>query len=244
MEKTTLCKNCNEPVHGNYCANCGQPSKLRRIDKHYIMHDISEFFLTNKGLFYTVKKVLISPGDSVKKFITEDRYRFVKPITFVIITSLIYALINHIFQIRAEDYYENPNIELGSTVTLMMKWIFTDYPGYANLITGLFTAFWIKLFFKKADYNLFEIFVLLCFVTGIGTLYMSIVAMIQGITHLKILQEASYLGMIYLSWAVGQFFDRKKAASYIKAFVSYILGSVILGFLIGIVGTIIDMVKL
>jgi len=237
-----LCKNCNEPVHGNYCANCGDPIKLKRIDKQYIMNDISDFFLTHKGLFYTVKKVFITPGKSIRQFIAEDRHRFVKPITFVIITSLFYAIINHIFSIGAEDYYDPSKLESESTPALLMKWILIDYPGYSNLLIGLFMAFWIKIFFKKAGYNIFEIFVLMCFITGVGTLYMSLAAIIQGFIHVKILQIASYIGIIYYTWAIGQFFDKKKIASYLKGFLSYIFGTLVLGFLIGLVGTIIDMI--
>jgi len=236
------CKNCNEPINGNYCSNCGQPAKLKRIDKHYIFHEIGDFLFANKGMIYTIKRVLINPGESVRRFITEDRYRFVKPITFLFITSLIYTLVNHFFNIRAEDYYQQSDILEGSTASLIFNWMLIEYPGYSNIITGLFMAFWIKIFFKKAGYNLFEIFILLCFVSGVTTLFISVVAIIQGITHLKLIQISSYIGIIYLTWAIGQFFDKTRAISYIKAFLSYILGSLILGILIGGVGAIIDII--
>ena len=234
------CNNCNEYINGNYCSNCGQPAKLRRIDMYYMIQEFGDFFFANKGLLYTIKKVFVSPGESVRQFITEDRHRFVKPITFLFITSLIYTLINYLFNLRAEDFYQQSDVLKGSTVSLIINWMLIEYPGYSGIITGLFIAFWIKIFFKKAGYNLFEIFILLCFVTGITTLFISIVAIIQGITHLKLLQISSYIGAIYLIWAIGHFYDKKKAASYIKAFLSYILGSFILGILIGIVGTLID----
>ena len=236
------CKNCNEPIHGNYCSNCGQPAKLKRIDRHYIVHEIGDFLFANKGMIYTVKKVLISPGDSVRRFIAEDRHRFIKPITFLFITSLIYALVNHFFNIVAEDYYQQSDVFEDSTISLIFNWMLIEYPGYSGIITGLFMAFWIKIFFRKAGYNLFEIFVLLCFVTGITTLFISVVAVVQGVTHLKLLQISSYILVIYFVWAIGQFFDKKKASSYIKVFLSYMLGSLILGILIGVVGTFIDLV--
>jgi hypothetical protein len=68
-----------------------------------------------------------------------------------------------------------------------------------------------------------------------------VTAIIQGITHLQIIQTASYLGIGYTVWAIGQFFDRKRAVSYFKAFLSYILGTIILGIVIGIVGTVVDL---
>ena len=118
--ETNICRNCKEPVSWNYCPNCGQPTKLKKIDKKYIIQEIADFFFANRGMVYTVKNVLINPGDSVRQFITEDRYRFVKPITFIFITSLIYALINQIFNIQAEDYYQSTD-EMGATANLIMN---------------------------------------------------------------------------------------------------------------------------
>ena len=235
------CRNCNEPVTGNYCSNCGQPAKLKRIDKHYIIQEIGEFLFANKGMAYTIRKVLINPGDSVRRFIVEDRYRFVKPITFIFITSIIYALINHLFNIKAEDYYQQSD-DIGPTTNLILKWMVIDYPGYAGIITGLFVAFWIKLFFRKAGYNIFEIFVLICFLSGITTLLMSVAVIIQGITHFEILQNSSFIITIYFIWAVGHFFDKKKAASYIKTLLSFLLGSTVMGIAIIVVGNLIDLI--
>jgi len=39
------CKNCNEPINGNYCSNCGQPAKLKRIDGRYIVYEIRDTLL-------------------------------------------------------------------------------------------------------------------------------------------------------------------------------------------------------
>jgi len=236
------CKVCNEPVSGNYCSNCGHPVKLKKIDGHYIIHEITDFMFANKGMIYTIKRVLIRPGESVRQFINEDRHRFVKPITFIFITSLFYALVNHFFNIRAEDYYLQQEDFEGSSISVIFHWMLIEYPGYSTIFTGLFMAFWIKIFFRKAGYNIFEIFILLCFVTGITTLFTSIAAFIQGATHLKLIEISTYIMLIYYIWAIGQFFDKKKVASYVKTLLSYFLGSLVLGILIYIIGSIIDIV--
>jgi hypothetical protein len=236
------CRNCKEVVNWNYCPNCGQPAKLKKIDGQYIIQEIRDLLFANKGMLYTIKRVLISPGESVRQFLTEDRYRFVKPITFLIFTSLIYTLVNYLFGIKAVDYDQQFSELEGSTAILILNWMIIEYPGYSSLLTGLFVALWVKIFFRKAGYNLFEIFILLCFVTGMTTLFLSIAAIIQGVTHMKILLVTSYLGAIYLIWAIGQFFDKKKAMSYLKAFLSFILSSITLGLIIQLVGALIDMI--
>jgi hypothetical protein len=234
------CKNCNAPITGKYCSNCGKPAELRKINGQYILNEIGDFFSANKGFLYTIKKLLTTPGDAVREFIEIDRFRFVKPIAFLIITSLIYAIINQFFNIGASEFYDQSAIEEGSTTALIFDWMLIKYPGYSGIISGFFMAFWIKLFFKKSGYNIFEIFILICFVSGITTLFMSVVAIIQGLTGFKLVLSANYLGIIYFAWAIGQFFGRKKIGSYIKVLLSFLLGSVVLGFFIGIIGTLID----
>jgi len=235
------CKNCNEPVIGNYCSNCGQPAKLKKIDGQYIIHEIASVFHAERGMLYTLKRMLTSPGESIRQYITEDRSRYVKPITFIFVTSLIYALVNHFFHISAEDFYkEQPEIETPA-MNLFLNWMI-DNPGYTSLISGLFMAFWVKLFFRKSGYNLFEIFVLLCYIFGISTLFSSVVLIFQGLIHLSLLiQIINIISLIYYTWAIGQFFDKQIIGRHIKAFLSYILGMFIIAVL-AVIGTIIEII--
>ena len=240
-ELSNNCNHCKEPVSGNYCSNCGQPAKLKRIDGRYIVHEIGDFFLANRGFLYTIKRMFINPGESVRLFITEDRYRFIKPVSFVIITSLLYTLICQFFHIGAQDFqFQQHEVEL-PTVNLLINWM-TDYQGYTSIITGFFIAFWVKLFFRKSDYNIFEIFILFCFLSGVASLYSSIVIIIQGYTHLKLLHISILPIMIYYAWATAQFFDKKKATNYIKAFLSYIFGYLAFGILVAFIAVFIDLI--
>ena len=234
-------RNCKEPVYGNFCSSCGQPASLKRIDNHYIIQEIGDTLFAHKGMMYTIKKMFITPGKSVRQYITEDRHRFVKPITFVIVTSLVFALASHLFRIDSKEYYQpTPEIEF-PTVHLFINWIL-NYHGYSSIISGLFIAFCVKLFFRKSDYNLFEIFVLLCYISGISALLSSLIFTVQGLTHMNLIRISTFIVMIYCVWAIGQFFNKRKATSYIKAFMSYSLGCFIFGTLVAIVAIFIDIV--
>jgi len=227
------CRNCKEPVEWDYCPKCGQPAKLKRIDWQYIVQEIGEFFYANKGMIYTIRKVLISPGDSVREFLTEGRHRFIKPITFLFLTTLIYMLVAHLFNIGVEDI-SPVKIDMGEMLSPFAIWIMEN-PRYSITLIAIFVAFWLKIIFKKYGYNFFEIFILMCFVTGTVTLIDALGAIFQGITNINPTQISLYIGIIYNTWAIGQFFDRKKAASYVKAFLSYIIGAFTLGIIIAIV---------
>lgn len=215
------CKNCVSKIHGNYCAQCGQPAKLKRIDGQFILHEIEHVLHFEKGLFFTIRELLIRPGRSVRGYIAENRSRLMKPIIFIIVTSLIYSLMEHFFQI--EKGYFNMSDDKATSIKLISDWVHNHY-GYANIIMGFFIACWLKIFFWKYDVNIFEIAILLAFVMGMGMLFLAIAAFLKGVTALNLMPIASVFTFVYLSWSIGQFFERDKFASYLKASAAYILG--------------------
>ena len=238
------CKYCNEPVSGNFCPNCGQPVKLKKIDRRYVIHEITDVFNVNNKMFFTVKSLLTNPGESVKHYIAENRSPFVRPVSFVFINSLIYTLVHYLFPIEIEGII--PQVEIGDIERLIFKWI-QENSGYVTLLIGFFMAFGTKIFFRKSGYNLYESFMLLSFVFGVTLLFDSIFVILQKITGLNLTQVFTIVETIYITWAVGQYFDGKKAVNYIKALLSYLFGllmilivSVIISF---IIFTVIDFIN-
>ena len=70
----------------------------------------------------------------------------------------------------------------------------------------------------------------------------SLFALLQGLTKIKLGAIGGIIGIGYCSWAIGQFFDKKKAVGYIKAFVSYFFGLITFVFLAISGGTLIDFI--
>jgi hypothetical protein len=233
------CKNCTTEVNSNFCPNCGQPTSLKRIDGKYIIQEVGHLLHFEKGIIFTVKELIANPGQTVKNYLLENRSRLVKPVIFIIVTSLIYTLCNHLFHF--EDGYVKYMDDTKSTTTEIFKWVQENY-GYANIIIGIFIALWTKLFFKKNKFNFFEILILLCFVMGIGMLIFSVFGIIQGLINLNLMQIAGIIGFGYTSWAIGHFFDKTKIASFVKAFFAYILGMLTFSLSALLIGVIIDLI--
>ncbi|WP_312192922.1 DUF3667 domain-containing protein [Sphingobacterium sp.] len=231
------CKNCGTDIALKFCPNCGQPAVLKRIDAHYITHEIEHVLHFERGILYTVKELIVTPGQNVRKYISENRSRLVKPIIFIIVTSLIYSVITHFFHL--EDKYVLYNESKPSTTGALFSWLQSHY-GYANIIMGVFIAFWTKLFFKKYDYNFFEILILLCFVMGMGMLIYALFSIIQVIVNMRVANIGGIIGIVYCSWAIGQFFDSKKVANYLKALAAYILGLLTFSVVMLVLGSTID----
>jgi len=226
-------------MNEEFCSNCKQSLKPKRIDGHYILHEIEHVLHFDRGILYTIRELLIRPGENIRNFISENRSRLVKPIIFIIVTSLIYTIINHFFHI--EDAYIKIDGAKGSQLNAINSWVQSHY-GYSNIIMGAFIAFWLKIFFRKYDYNFFEILILLCFILGMEMLIFSVFAIFEGFTKYHLMQVAAVIVFAYFSWAVGQFFDKTKAAGYFKALVSYILGMITFGISIMILGTLMNLI--
>jgi len=204
-----------------------------------MMHEVEHVLHFERGILFTVKALLTKPGQSVREFILQNRRRLVKPIIFIIITSLIYTLVNHFFHI--EGGYVNFDGIKSPATAFIFTWI-QDHYGYANIIMGMFVAIWLKVFFRKYDYNFFEILILLCFVMGMEMLMFSVFALFEGLTKINFMEAAGVIGICYCTWAIGQFFDKKKPINYLKALISYALGMFAFAFSALLSGLLIDVI--
>jgi Protein of unknown function (DUF3667) len=214
----TNCENCYNQISENYCPNCGQSAKLKRIDKHYISHEFLHLLHFEKGFFYTIKALLLKPGDSIKEFLFKNRDMHMKPVPFLILTALLFTLVLHYTHV---DKIYNDQIKLLSGKTKIydiLHWM-EGHHGYANLLNGFFIALSIKLFYRKYQYNLFEIIVLLCFVIGQSTFLLTIITLFWGLLNPTMYQMiGGIVNLGYSTWAIGQFFDNSKIWGFIKSF--------------------------
>lgn len=219
--ESIACRNCGKNAQGDFCSNCGLRQEIRRIDSRYLINEFGQIFNFDRGILFTIKTLLIRPGTSVRNFINGDRVRMMKPLLFLIISSLIYTVIQRIFGF--EDMYMTANGSDHELEVRIMQWIQANY-GYANLVMAIFISLWAKLFFRKHQFNLFEVIILMCYLMGIGMLAFALFGMLQSITGINLLQIIGSLAILYVSWGIATFFNGKKWYNYLLGFFSYILG--------------------
>ncbi|WP_326984148.1 DUF3667 domain-containing protein [Chryseobacterium sp. MYb264] len=204
---------------------------IKRIDAHYISHEIQHLFHIDKGFPFTLKELLIRPGKTVREYLTENREKYVKPIAFLVFAAVIYTLVVHwlhidvlIFNIKGlgetSEWKNNHYIEVFNNLV-------DTHLGYSALIIGFFMALWTKIFFYKKGYNIFEIFVLLSYIFGVFFIALLLFLLVSKLTGLLIITQVGiFLLQIYFIGAIGQFFGEKNFLNYIKSFVCLFLGIV------------------
>ncbi len=73
-------------------------------------------------------------------------------------------------------------------------------------------------------------------------LIFSIFAMLAGLTNLKISQIGGLVGVVYCSWAIGEFFGKNKIINFLKALFAYFLGVATFTSLAIFVGMLVDFI--
>src|SRR5690554_4649774 len=159
------CLNCNQPITGNFCANCGQ-KKYKRIDRKYLIDELQYTVLhTNKGFFYTVKNLIKNPGKTAREFIDGNRVNHYKPILLVFLLSTISTFIMYKMIGMGEileEYFIEMKVPDASKMNQFMAWGSNYYPVMMMLMIPFF-AFITKIAFRKWGHNYYEHFVMNAF---------------------------------------------------------------------------------
>lgn len=209
----------------------GPKKEIKRIDAHYISHEIQHLLHFDKGFPFTFKEVLIHPGKAVREYLGENREKYVKPIVFLVFSAVIYTLIIHFFHIEIsifniKGFGKTSEWQNNLDTQVVNNWV-DSHLGYSAMIIGFFMAIWTKIFFYKKGYNIFEIFVLLSYVFGVFFISLLFFLLPAKLTDsLIIAQTGAFFGQAYIVFAIGQFFGERKVINYVKSFICFFLGMV------------------
>lgn len=235
-------KNYNPQISTEIGIQSANRQPLKRIDSHYISHELLHLFHLDKGFFFNFKQLILRPGASIKEFITEDRSRHMKPIGFLIFSALLYTLVYNYFK-PMNSTPETESYFYGSYVKILQDWTSKNF-GYTYILTSFFTAAWTRLFFRKYGFNYFEIMTLLCFVSGQGMLIIAFILPFHS--YLTMTANTIILlstTILYTTIVTAQFFDRTKIINYVKALITYFLGKLSFSLVLIGMGYTIDFIK-
>ncbi|WP_181885553.1 DUF3667 domain-containing protein [Trinickia dinghuensis] len=87
------CPNCDAPVHGPYCAQCGQETvhelpTLREFAHEYLHHYVA----ADGKLLPTLKLLLFKPGQLTLEYLAGRRAQYVKPLSIYVTFSFLFFL--------------------------------------------------------------------------------------------------------------------------------------------------------
>lgn len=171
------CPNCNHAGIGNFCPECGQ-RKYRRIDTAYIWEEVQYLvFQTNRGFFFSIKKILQSPGDTARDFIEGRRVNHYQPIALTFILGGLSSLISFkVIDVESilNNYYEEQQISSPFLRDFVAN--LSSYNPIISLLLVPFFALCTYLAFRKWKNNYVEHLIINSYILSFYTLISILIA--------------------------------------------------------------------
>ena len=88
--KSKKCKNCEQPLNGEYCSYCGQRDiellKLKKLITDFFDHHLD----LDSRIFRTIKYLIFNPGFLTIEYWNGRRTRYIPPLRVYLLTSFLY----------------------------------------------------------------------------------------------------------------------------------------------------------
>lgn len=95
IESVVKCRNCGCFCTSNYCPECGQSVKEKRLEnKAFFIGLLSGLSRINQGFLYTSFRLLIKPWTVIRDYINCRRVRYVQPVSMLIVVCFLSAFVS------------------------------------------------------------------------------------------------------------------------------------------------------
>lgn len=175
------CLNCNTELVGRFCHQCGQKASTHRITfRHFLQHDLPHgLFHLDKGILYTLKCLILRPGQTVRKFLAGQRVSHYNIFALFIIVIALKTLID--YQISDDEVFSSKNPEADKTVNQALSHYYKLFYLLCIPLLSVFSAiFSRRLHYNYTEHIVFNAFLLtggffyallaslFCYLTGVG----------------------------------------------------------------------------
>src|SRR4051794_38930904 len=86
------CANCEAPVSGFYCAECGQRTGDLRPTVRELISDVTRYFLRVDGKFLRTLRQLAKPGFLTQEYLRGRREAYEKPFRLFVVVNVLFFL--------------------------------------------------------------------------------------------------------------------------------------------------------
>ena len=110
--ETPDCPNCGTPLHGQYCWQCGQRSRVRLITLWELLRDaVGDLFELDSRLWRSLKPLLFRPGLLTSDYLAGRRARYMPPFRMYLVLSIIFFLV---WGLDSDEFRITPGDEAGT----------------------------------------------------------------------------------------------------------------------------------
>ena len=237
------CINCGATVTTQFCGNCGQ-KRQGKISVQFVKSELlSGLFNYDSPGLKTLIDLTVRPANVFREYLNGARARYLGPIRysfFVLAVLVAVAGFTDTSIVYIGDVSEYPEDIQQLSLTYMSVINALIVP--ITLLTALFFAVFLRLFFRKREYTMIELYIpsLLCVVhVGWLGIFLILLGAYESSTGVLTYQLFHF---IYFVWAIGGIYQPTKVVNYVKACVAYVLAllvtvmiPLVYGFIVGVV---------
>lgn len=195
-ESVVKCRNCGCYCTSNFCPDCGQSVKEKRLEnKTFFIGLLSGLSRINQGFLYTAWQLIIHPWKVIRDYIQCRRVRYVAPISMLIVVCFISAFVSGLIPSEPEGVVEETGtgqvgliykMTLAVTDFIMNSMVVRNLTIYIPAVLAIPIVYW-KVGARK--YNIAEYFAAMIYMTSSILLFGII------ISPLSLLSESWYSGL-------------------------------------------------
>lgn len=105
-----LCGNCEAPLAGPYCAQCGQPARDRIVPfRQFLRGLVRDFFSFDTRFFRTIVPLVARPGYLTMEYVAGRRARYMPPIRLYVAMSVLFFFTAALLRLDATTVYYSPS---------------------------------------------------------------------------------------------------------------------------------------
>jgi len=201
---------------------------VKRITVGQSITDFLDAFNVERGLIYTVKLLYTRPGELIRYYLTDGRFRIVNAFRLLIITTAASLILLGFTNSFEEVYNVTGNTEEQTAeLTAFIESLFTDW---YNLILWLSIPCYALasfLFLRKYEsFNYAEHLVIQSFLVSLSNILIILCLPIGYFTELKIAFMLSItIGVFYYLFVFWDIFKKKTLGFFLRILLAYVIGN-------------------
>ncbi len=190
------CRNCGCSCTSNFCPDCGQPTKVKRLEnKTFFIDLLAGLSRINSGFLYTSWRLLTCPWKVIRDYINCRRIKYIAPVSMLIVVCFLNAFVSGLLSSETQpmtsemDTVSIPlsyRVALSVTHFLMNNMLARNLTIYLPALLSILIVYW-RAGAKK--YNLAEYFAAMIYMASSFLLFDVIVS------PLAVVSESWYSGL-------------------------------------------------
>ena len=203
---------------------------INRITLRQSFNDFLNAFNVERGLIYTLRNLFTNPGELIRNYLGEGRYKVVNPFRLLILTTAVSLLVMYIsdFQSVFNEMEEGFSKGFDKSETGYINEIMFDWYNLLLWISIPIFALCTFLLNRKSQYNYAENLVLQAFYFSGINLLMTILMPLNWVIDNGVVFLIVFVPSIaFYFYLISSFYQRKGVLFLIKNILGYLLAYLI-----------------